>query len=79
MVQYFIDLERDQPVDLRDAGIEHRVGVAGHGDRAREHLRDELLDHVAPALACGCLDAESPLVDDLLEQADWADLGTWLL
>ena len=46
----FVQLDREQMIDLRDARVDHRLGVARHRHRAFEHLGDELLDQILAAL-----------------------------
>ena len=50
VVQNFVQLERDQPVDLRDARLDRRFRIPGQRHLALQNLIDELLDHVAAAL-----------------------------
>src|SRR5690606_14889979 len=68
VVQDLVELEGDDPVDLGDAGVEHRLGVRLERDGAFHHLFDEAA-HEAPAppplLDLG---AEAPLIDDLVEE-----------
>src|SRR5205814_6962142 len=79
MVDHLVHLARDQPVKLSDASIKHGLGVAAHRDRAREHLRYELLDHVLAALTSRCLPAEPAPLDDLIEQTQLGGFRRGLL
>ena len=64
-----VQLQRNQMIDLRDARIDHHLGIAGDGHGSFEDLRDEFFDQVLAALFGGGLHAEAPFVDDLVEQA----------
>ena len=44
VVQDFVQLQRDQMVDLRYARRDHLVGIAPQRHRPFEHLGDEFLD-----------------------------------
>src|SRR5690348_6733256 len=68
MVQDFIKLQRNQVVDLCNAGIDGCVGVARQLHFAFEHLRDELLHHIFAALTLSRLASKSSLVYDLIQQ-----------
>ena len=69
VVHDFVELERNQVIDLRDARVDHHLGVARDGHGAIQHLRDELLDQVLAALL-GCrFDAEAAFLDNLVEQS----------
>ncbi len=51
-------------IDLRDARVDHHLGVLGDSHGAFEHLGDEFLHQVLAALL-GL--AEPSLLDDLIE------------
>ena len=70
MVHDLVELRRDQVIDLRDAGIDHRLRVGGDRHRALEHLGDKVLDELLATLFGGRVAAEPTLVDDLVEEAD---------
>ena len=50
-VDDLVHLTGNETVDLRDAGVQHGVGIARDRDGPGEHFTDELLDHVLAALA----------------------------
>ncbi len=57
-------------IDLRDARIDHHLGVARDGHGAVEELGDEFLDQVRAALFRAAGSApKRPSFDDLVEQA----------
>ncbi len=68
IVQDFIELQRDEVVDLRDAGLDGGFRVAAQGHVPFEHLGDELLDHVTAALKRCRVAIEAALRDNLVEQ-----------
>ncbi len=51
MVHDFVQLNRDQVIDLGNPGIDHHLGVARDGHRAIEHLCHEFLNQVFSALS----------------------------
>ena len=61
-------------VDLRDAGVDHRLGVARNGHLTLEDLLDELLDERLAAFFAGGVGAHFALFDDLVEQAEFEGL-----
>ena len=61
VVHHLVQLQRNQVIDLRDARVDHHLGVAGDGHGAIEHLRDEFLDQVLAALLGGRFAAEASL------------------
>ena len=69
VVHDFVQLQRNQVIDLRDARIDHHLRVPRDGHGAIDELGDEFLDQVAPALfGCGLL-SEAAFFDDLVEKA----------
>src|SRR6266571_4709208 len=75
MVQNFIELQRNEVIDLRDTSVDRRVGVARKGHLPRNNLGDELLDHVFPAFAGSCLAAEPSFFNNLIQQAAFGGLS----
>src|ERR1700685_3132362 len=69
MVHDFIQLQREQVIDLRDARVNHHLRIFGDGHRTVEHLRDKFLYQVLAALAGCSFDAETALLDNLIEKA----------
>ncbi len=69
VVQDFVELNRNQVVDLRDPRVDHRLDVTGDGHFSLEHLSDELLYQVLAALRRGSFAPEPSLFDDLVQQA----------
>ena len=69
MVHDFVQLQREQVIDLRDARIDHHFRVFGDGHRAIEHLGDKFFHQVLAALTGRGFFAEPPLLDDLIQQA----------
>ena len=70
MVKDLVELHRKQPVDLGDAGVQHRLGVRPDRDRTLQHFGNELLDQVFAALPLRQLLAEASLLDDLVQEPD---------
>ena len=68
MVQHFVQLQRDQVIDLRNARIDHRLGVFRHRHRAFEHLADEIRDQILAAIPGRGVARKPALLDDLIEQ-----------
>ena len=66
-MQDLIELLRNERVDLRDPGIDHRFGVLGDDDLSLENLPGKLSDDVAGQGAiCGIL--PSSFVNDFVQQ-----------
>src|ERR1700692_4755882 len=55
-------------IDLRNALVDHRLGVLGDGHGAFEHLADKLLHQVLAALLGALVLAHPPFFYDLVEQ-----------
>ena len=70
-MQDLVDLQRQQMIDLRDARVDHHLGVARDGDGAFEHLGDESLHEVLAALARLGVAADLALLDDLVEEPEF--------
>ena len=68
-MQNLVQLQRDQPVDLRDAGLNAGLRVAGQRHFPFQHLGHKLLDHVPAAFESGRVAVEAALGNDLFEQA----------
>ena len=69
VVHDLVQLQGNQVIDLRDAGVDHHLRVARDGHGAIDELADEFLDQVAPALFRSGLDAKAAFFDDLIEKA----------
>jgi hypothetical protein len=69
MVHDFIQLQREQVIDLRDARIDHHLRVFGDGHRTIEYLGYKFLYQVLTAFTRRGLFAKSALLNDLIEQA----------
>ncbi len=63
MVQHFVQLHRDQPVDLRNARANRGLRVARERHVPFEDLVDEFLHHVLAALL-GCVILAKPALRD---------------
>ena len=68
MVQNLIELDGEQVIDLRDAGIDHGLRVARHGHGAFENLGHELLHQILAALLGALILSQPPFFDNLVEQ-----------
>ncbi len=76
VVQDLVQLERKQVIDLRNARIDHHLGVPGDRHGSVEELRDEFLDQILAALfRCGFF-AEAAFFNDLIEKPLLEDLLT---
>ena len=75
VVQNLIQLQREQVIDLRNAGVDHRFGIAPDGHRAFEHFLDESLDEILAALARFGVATDLALIDDLIEQRQFGGLS----
>ena len=69
-VHDFVELRRDQRVELRDARLDHRFGVLGVDDRPVEHLIGEVRDDVAREARRCCGSGRRDVVENLVEEAD---------
>ncbi len=69
-MQHFVQLQRDQMIDLRDARGDHDFGVLGHRHRAFQHLGDEFLHQVLAALPRRGVACQPAFIHDLVEQAN---------
>src|ERR1035437_2998710 len=78
MMQDLIDLDGEQMIDLRDALVDHGLGVPGDGHGAFEHLGDELLHQVLATLPGALVLAHPPFFDDLVEQTFFEHLLDYL-
>ena len=66
VVHDLVELERDQVVDLRDARVDHRLGVAGDRDRSlRAPRTTNSLDHVLAALLRGRVASRTALASTI--------------
>ena len=74
MVHDFIQLQRDQMIDLRDARVDHHLSIPRDRHGPIEHLRDEFLDQVFAAFLGSRFDAETSFFDDLIQQASFENL-----
>jgi hypothetical protein len=70
----FVQLDREQVVDLRDAGVDHGLGIPRHRHGALEHLVDEFLHQVLAPLPRGGIHGQLALFDDLIQQPQFLDL-----
>src|SRR5579863_2580578 len=61
-------------VDLRDAGVNGRLCIAGDRDLAFQHLRYKLPDEVLAAIATGLIASKPTFGDHLIEQARFGGL-----
>ena len=68
-MHHFVQLQRNQMVDLRDARIDHGLGIARQGHRAFQELRYKFLDQIFPAVFRFGIFPHPPFVDNLIEQA----------
>src|ERR1700722_5227532 len=68
MVHDFIQLERKQVIDLRDARIDHHLRVFGDGHRTVKYLGYKFFYQVLTAFTRRGLLAEPALLHDLIEQ-----------
>ncbi len=59
---------RKQVIDLRDARVDHRLGVFRDRHRAFQNLGDELLDQVLAALPAPPGPRQTAFLDNLIEQ-----------
>ena len=77
MVQDLVQLDGEQVIDLRDARVDHGLGVARDRHGALQDLVDELLHQVLAALPGRWIAGQPAFVDDLIEQArlDYLLLG----
>ena len=50
-MQDLVQLQRNQVIDLRDAGVDHHLRIARNGHGAFQDLRHEFLHQVLAALA----------------------------
>ena len=69
VVEDFVELQRQQVVDLRDALVDHRLEVGRDGHLAVKHLLDELGNQAAAPLAGGFIAADAAFQDDLVQKA----------
>ena len=69
MVKDFVELQRDQMIELRDTSIDHRLGIFGDRHGPLQHLSDELFHQVFAALPRSRVAREASLFHDLIEQA----------
>ena len=67
-MQDLVELERNQMIDLRDARIDHGLGIFGDRDFTLEHLADELLDNVLAAFLGSRLFTKTAFLDDGVQQ-----------
>ena len=65
----FVELDRDQVIDLRDPRIDHRLRVVRRRSSTFEHLGDELFDQVPATIPRRGIGPKRPCVDDLVEEA----------
>ena len=67
-MENFVQLERYQLVELRNAGVDHRLGIGRDGHRALHHLIYKLAQHVLAALLARRIFTELGFFDDLIQQ-----------
>ena len=68
VMENFVELNRQQVIDLRDALIDHRFDVASHIHMAFEELTDKFLDEVLASFASRGVGTETALLDNAVEQ-----------
>ena len=67
-MHHLVELRRDERIELADARLDHRLGVARVDHRAVQHLLDELGDDVASEGALMGLGGGGDVVEDLIEE-----------
>src|SRR5271165_3333660 len=70
-MQNLVELNRNEMVDLRDAGVDHHLGVPGDRHRSVQELRYEFLDQVLAAFERSRFFPETSFLDNLIEQASF--------
>src|SRR5215469_14672751 len=68
MMKDFVQLDRQEMIDLRDTRVDHHFRILRHGHRPLEDLRDKFLYQILSPLSCGRLGAEAPLAYDFIQQ-----------
>src|SRR5215472_17699494 len=68
MMKDFVQLDRQEMIDLRDTRVDHHFGILRDGHRPLEDLRDKFLYQILPPLSRGRLGAETPLAYDFVQQ-----------
>ena len=74
MVKDFVELDGEQMVNLRNARIDHRLGVFGDGYLALQNLGDELFHQTLAAFPSGGVRSHPPRLDNLIEKRLFTDL-----
>ena len=74
MVKDFVELDGEQMVNLRNARIDHRLGVFGDGYLPLQNLGDELFDEILAAFPSGGIRSHPPSLDNLVEKSALTDL-----
>jgi hypothetical protein len=68
VVQHFVELKRNQVIDLRDARGDHGFGVLGYRHGAFQNLRHELLHQILAAFSRRGVARQAAFIHDLVEQ-----------
>ena len=68
VVHDLVQLQRNQVIDLRDARVDHHLGVARDGHGAIENCATNSLTRFCPRSLDAGSDAEAAFFDDLVEQ-----------
>jgi len=74
MMQDFVQLDGEQVVDLRDAGVDHGLGIPRYRHGALEHLADDSFTRFLPRSRVAGFHRQLALLDDLVQQPQLLDL-----